>query len=182
MPVQSIVTRVALTSMLAGVCGHAIAQNTAPNDGAAARAGAIAHAQKMLKLFPDVRGSAQETPPVIPQLEMGADPGGAIASFQPNGSTITATNAFFQGLGTNDRTCFTCHQWQDGWALSARHAQERFSADPDEPLFRLVDGATCPSDDVSTPGKKRAAYSLLLDKGLIRVGLTQTACSSGSSV
>ena len=72
----------------------------------------------------------------------------------------------------NDRTCFTCHQWQDGWALSALHAQERFSADPDEPLFRLIDGATCPSDDVSTPEKKREAYRLLLDKGLIRVGLT----------
>src|SRR5262249_57277839 len=80
--------------------------------------------------------------------------------------------AFFQSLGTNNRTCFTCHQWQKGWSFSARDAQERFSADPDEPLFRLIDGATCPSDDVSTPEKKRAAYRLLLDKGLIRVGLT----------
>src|SRR6516165_9311039 len=157
---------------MAGVSSYAMAQNTQFDGGAAARAGAIAHAQKMAKLFPDVGGSAQKTPPVIPQLEISADPGGAIASFQPNGLTITAKNAFFQSLGNNDRTCFTCHGPKNGWAFSARDAQERFSADPDEPLFRLIDGATCPSDDVSTPEKKRAAYRLLLDKGLIRVGLT----------
>ncbi|MBV9203258.1 MAG: hypothetical protein JOY83_26670, partial [Alphaproteobacteria bacterium] len=55
--------------------------------------------------------------------------------------------------------------------LSAQHAQERFDVDPNEPLFRLVDGATCPSDDVSTYRAKRKAYSLLLAKGLIRIGL-----------
>jgi cytochrome c peroxidase len=38
-------------------------------------------------------------------------------------------------------------------------------------LFRLVDGATCPSDDVSTLRAKRQAYSLLLARGLIRIGL-----------
>jgi cytochrome c peroxidase len=171
MPMQGVVARWVLTALMAGVSSYAMAQNTQFDGSAAARAGAIAHAQKMLKLFPDAGGSAQETPPVIPQLKIDRDPGGAIASFQPNGPTITANNAFFQSLGTNNRTCFTCHQPQNGWALSARDAQERFSADPDEPLFRLVDGATCPSDDVSTPEKKRAAYRLLLDKGLIRVGL-----------
>jgi cytochrome c peroxidase len=171
MPVQDIVTRLAMTALLAGVSGHATAQNTLSNDGAAARAGAIAHAQKMLKLFPDPGRSAQKIPPVIPQLEMDTDPAGVIASFQPSGPTITAKNAFFQDLGSNGRSCFTCHEPQDSWSLSARHAQERFDADPDEPLFRLVDGATCPSDHVSTPEKKRAAYRLLLEKGLIRVGL-----------
>ncbi len=96
---------------------------------------------------------------------------GQSPTFQPNGPTITAENAFFQNLGTNGRTCFTCHQPKDGWSLSAQHARERFHADPDDPLFRLVDGATCPSDDVSTHGKRHKAYSLLLDKGLIRIGL-----------
>src|SRR5262249_15813123 len=37
--------------------------------------------------------------------------------------------------------------------------------------FRLVDGATCPSADVSTIAAQRAAYSLLTNKGLIRIGL-----------
>jgi hypothetical protein len=73
---QSIVARWVLTALLAGVSKYAMAQNTQSDGGAAARAGAIAHAQKMAKLFPDVGGSAQNTPPVIPQLEIGADPGG----------------------------------------------------------------------------------------------------------
>src|SRR5215469_6461005 len=135
------------------------------------RASAIAHAQKMRRLFPDVGGDTQKTPAIIPQFELKPDPTGAIATFQPNGLTITAKNAFFQDLGTNGRKCFTCHQPGDGWSLSAQHAQERFDADPNEPLFRLVDGATCPSDDVSTYRAKRKAYILLLAKGLIRIGL-----------
>src|SRR5215471_12299168 len=171
MPVQDFRARLAVTALIAGASSHAIAENAQSNDGAAARAGAVAHAQKMAKLFPDAAGSSQTTPAVIPKMEIDPDPNGAIASFQPNGPTITANNAFFQNLGTNGRTCFTCHQPQDGWSLSARHARERFLADPDEPLFRLVDGATCPLDDVSTYEKKQTAYRLLLEKGLIRVGL-----------
>jgi hypothetical protein len=49
--------------------------------------------------------------------------------------------------------------------------QELFHANANDPLFRLVDGATCPSDDVSTHRAKRKAYSLLLAQGLIRIGL-----------
>jgi cytochrome c peroxidase len=134
-------------------------------------AGEVAHAQRMRTLFPDGSSSNQQTPPVIPKLEQDPDPTGIIATFQPSGPTQTQNNAFFQNLGTNDRTCFTCHQPEDGWTVSAQHAQERFDADPNDPLFRLVDGATCPSDDVSTPGKRRKAFDLLLNKGLIRIGV-----------
>jgi hypothetical protein len=106
---------------------------------------------------------------------MDRDPGGMIATYQPSGSTQTGKKAFFQDLGSNGRTCFTCHQPQDGWTISAQHAQARFDADPNDPLFRLVDGATCPSADVSTLDAKRAAYSLLTTKGLIRIGLPMPA-------
>ena len=156
---------------LVAVADLAVAQDLQPGGSAAARAGAIAHAQKMRRLFPDIGGDTQATPPVIPQLEIDPDSTGAIATFQPLGSTITAENAFFKDLGTNGRTCFTCHRPQDGWSLSAKHAQDRFSANSNDPLFRLVDGATCPSDDVSTPQAQREAYSLLFARGLIRIGL-----------
>jgi cytochrome c peroxidase len=168
---SSAVTSLALTAFLAGAPELAVAQNIQDDGSAVARAGAITHAQKMRRLFPDISPETRAPPPIIPQFKIDPDPSGAIATFQPNGPTITAKNAFFQDLGTNGRTCFTCHQPQDGWSLSAQHALERFHADPDEPLFRLVDGATCPSADVSTPAKKRAAYRLLVEKGLIRVGL-----------
>jgi hypothetical protein len=66
--------------LLAGVSGHAVAQNAQSDGAAAARAGEIAHAQKMRKLFPDTGLGAQPTPFVIPELEIDVDPGGAIAS------------------------------------------------------------------------------------------------------
>jgi cytochrome c peroxidase len=161
----------ALTALLNAFPDIAAAQSVPSDAAASARAGAIEHAQKMRRLFRDDSVGAQPTPPVIPALEIDPDPDGAIASFQPNGPTITAKNAFFQDLGTNGRTCFTCHQPADGWALSAQHAQARFEANPNDPLFRLVDGATCPSDDVSTYHAKRKAYRLLRARGLFRIGL-----------
>jgi hypothetical protein len=138
---------------------------------ASARAGATAHAQRMRRLFPDAAAGRQATPDLIPELRVDRDPAGAIASFQPGGSTITARNAFFQNLGSNGRTCFTCHRPEDGWAISAQHVRERFETDDNDPLFRLTDGAACPSADVSTKEARRKAYRLLLAKGLIRIGL-----------
>jgi hypothetical protein len=167
----SAVASLAVAALLTAAPELAVAQSLQTDGSAAARAGAIAHAQKMRRLFPDIGGEMQPTPAVIPQFEIDPDPGGAIATFQPNGPTITAKNGFFQNLGTNGRDCSTCHQKDDGWSLSAQHAQDRFYANPNDPLFRLVDGATCPSDDVSTYRKKQKAYRLLLEKGLIRIGL-----------
>jgi len=54
-------------------------------------------------------------------------------------------------------------------------ATNRFAADPTEPLFRLIDGATCPDDDVSTPAAMAQAYSLLTTSGLIRISLPMQA-------
>jgi hypothetical protein len=162
-----------IVALLAANDGLAWADDDA--GAAAATAGEVAHKKKMRSLFPDGVVSGQPTPNVISQQEMDRDPGGIIGTYQPNGSTQTGKNAFFQDLGSNGRTCFTCHQPQDGWTISAQHAQARFDADPNDPLFRLVDGATCPSADVSTLDAKRAAYSLLTTKGLIRIGLPMPA-------
>jgi cytochrome c peroxidase len=133
--------------------------------------GAIDHAQQM-RIYKDPDQGSQPTPPIIPKLDIDDDPAGRIATFQPGVATITANNAFFQNLGTNGRTCFTCHQPQTGWTVSAAGVRARFAASAgSDPIFRLVDGATCPTDDVSTPSAKRRAYQLLMDKGLIRIGL-----------
>jgi hypothetical protein len=116
---NSAIAGLVITTLFAGAPGLAVAQNVQADSSSAARAGAIAHAQKMRRLFPDIDGDTQATPPIIPQLEIDRDPSGAIATFQPNGFTVTAKNAFFQNLGTNERNCFTCHQPKDGWSLSA---------------------------------------------------------------
>ena len=137
--------------------------------------GMINHMQAMRR-FKDPDPSVQSTPIVIPRFEPDPDPSGAIATFQPGGATFTANNAFFQNLGTNGRTCFTCHQPQNGWGVSAASVADRFEASAGtDPIFRLVDGATCPSANVSTLQAKRQAYKLLTDRGLIRIGLPMPA-------
>jgi hypothetical protein len=171
LPFGSLVARLMLTTVLAGLAGLAVAQDAQPDIAARARSGAIEHLKKMQRLFPDRSLDVQAAPPVIPELEIDPDPSGAIGTFQPGGPTVTAKNAFFQNLGTNGRACGTCHVEADGSSISARHVRDRFEANPGDPLFRLVDGATCPSDDVSTPSAQQRAYSLLLAKGLIRIGL-----------
>ena len=158
-------------SALAAVATEVAQKQNEALSALAAVATEVAQKQKLRALFPDPTTRVQPTPPVILQLQVDGDSSGTIATFQPNGSTPTASNAFFQNLGSNGRTCFTCHQPQDGWSLSAQDAQARFNSDPTDPLFRRVDGATCPSADVSTLAAQRAAYSLLTNKGLIRIGL-----------
>jgi hypothetical protein len=158
--------------ILGGLQTKAWAQtNASPADEHAWAAGAIAHAQKM-RAFKDADIGSQPTPGIIPVFAQHVDPRGKIASFQPGGPTTPALNAFFQNLGTNGRSCFTCHRPKTGWTVSAASVRERFKASRGkDPIFRLVDGATCPSDKVSTLAEKIHAYRLLTGKGLIRIGL-----------
>ena len=132
----------------------------------------IEHMRKMRR-YKDYDRGEQETPRIIDRFSVDRDASGVIGSFQPNGATITSNNAFFKDMGTNGRTCFTCHQPQSGWTIVPSNVAERFERSRgSDPIFRLVDGATCPSDDVSTLRAKRRAYKLLIDKGLIRIGLS----------
>jgi len=104
-----------------------------------------------------------------PNLQDFPDPTGAVRTVSTTGSVDTA-NPFFQSLGTNGRACITCHQPSDAWTVTPPHIQERFAASSGEdPIFRPVDGANCPSADVSTEEAREQAYSMLLNKGLIRI-------------
>jgi hypothetical protein len=95
-----------------------------------------------------------------------------------DGTTSTALtqtgsfdNPFFENLGTNGRRCVTCHAPEDGWTITPASVQRLFRATNGRaPLFRTNDGSTSPAADVSTLAARRAAYRLLLSKGLIRVG------------
>jgi len=98
-----------------------------------------------------------------------ADPSGTVATYSTNGS-IDLGNPFFQSLGTNGRSCATCHLVENALSFSAANAQARFaSSGGTDPLFASVDGANCPT---VAPGSGPGAHSLLLNNGLIRIGLT----------
>lgn len=116
--------------------------------------GAIAQAQ--MRRLPD---PAQATPPIIPKFELDTDPSGVAGTFHPGVATIRSNNAFFENLGTNARTCFTCYQAATGWTVSAASVRARLGASAgQDPIFRLVDGTTCPTDDLSTSLAKLQAY------------------------
>jgi cytochrome c peroxidase len=176
-PFRFSVVSAAIICLVDGSTQIAWAQNTERNavQSRAWAPGAINHARQM-RIHKDPDRDSQLTPKVIPKFEAFDDEGGRVATFQPGAATFTANNAFFQPLGTNGRSCFTCHQPQEGWTISAAGARARFAASAGkDPLFRLVDGATCPTADVSTLKAKRQAYKLLIDKGLFRVGLPMPA-------
>lgn len=116
---------------------------------------------------------AQSSGSIIPKFQVFLDPSGAFATMNLGGPTDTSSNPFFLDMGSNGRRCVTCHQPSDAWSVTPPHIQARFNATAgSDPIFRPVDGATCPTADVSTVDKRRAAYSLLLSRGLIRVGIS----------
>ncbi|MDQ6639191.1 MAG: hypothetical protein M3Z15_05945, partial [Pseudomonadota bacterium] len=85
---------------------------------------------------------------------------------------IDRRNPFFRELGANGRACITCHQPQEGWTVTPKGLRDRFDrTHGTDPVFRLNDGANSPLADVSTPHAREKAYSMLLSKGLIRVGI-----------
>jgi len=107
----------------------------------------------------------------LPNMLRFPNPTGFAATFSTTGK-VDLTGPFFQSLGTNGRSCGSCHQPSDGWTVTPAHLQERFDAsDGTDPVFRTVDGSNAPELDVSTVDARRSAYSMLLSKGLIRVGI-----------
>jgi hypothetical protein len=93
---------------------------------------------------------------------------------------IDLNNEFFQDLGGNGRRCVSCHVPTVGWTITPAQLQRTFEATDggarDDGLglgavFRTFDGSNAPNADVSTLRKRRAAYSMLLARGVIRVGL-----------
>ena len=112
-----------------------------------------------------------DSPTQLPNMLQFPNPTGSAATFSTTGK-IDLTGPFFQSLGTNGRACVSCHQPSDGWTVTPQHIQARFDATGGtDPIFRPVDGSNSPNADVSTVQARRSAYSMLLNKGLIRVGI-----------
>ena len=123
-------------------------------------------------LLPMYLTRADDGGPGIPGMAGFADPGGVVSTVSSSGG-IDLRGPFFQNLGTNGRTCFTCHQFSDAMTVSAAHVQARFDASQGlDPIFRTNDGSNCDHNiDVSTMAGRSAAYSLLRTRGLIRIAL-----------
>lgn len=100
-------------------------------------------------------------------LQLADDPSGALGIVNLNGRTRT-DGPFFQSLGTNGRSCGSCHVAEQAFSMTPSALRTRFDKSHGrDPVFAPVDGANCPN------GKQgeRSAHSLLLQNGLIRVGI-----------
>jgi len=96
---------------------------------------------------------------------------GTLRTFTASGE-FDAANPFFAVLGANGRSCATCHRPEDAWSITPAHVAARFEATAGaDPIFRVIDGANSPRADVATADARRAAYSMLIGKAVIRIGL-----------
>lgn len=117
-------------------------------------------------------GAASRPRPRMPRDDMTtSNASGWLRSFNRLGK-IDTNNAFFQSIGSNGRSCNSCHQMAAGWSVTPRRIRARFAATAGtDPIFRTIDGSNSPLADVSTVAARREAYSMLLRRGLIRVGI-----------
>lgn len=113
-----------------------------------------------------------------------ANPAGISQTFSTMRNAFDPRGPFFKSMGTNGRSCSTCHQPSDGMSIAPASIQQRFRYTRGrDPLFRTVDGSNCNHNiDVSTREGMQAAYSLLLTRGLIRVAVAVPATADFSVV
>ena len=88
---------------------------------------------------------------------------------------LEATNAFFKDMGTNGRTCVSCHSAAGGWTPSASDELWKDSHGSD-PLFMTThDVGVCPDSDITKKGDPRRAMKLLIERGLTRASVAVKA-------
>ncbi len=118
-----------------------------------------------------VTGEAQ---PKIPDLFPFLNSSGLSATHNTAGNgQIDTSGAFFQSLGTNGRSCVSCHKPDQGWTVSSDGMKLLFVlTGGTDPVFRPVDGSNCDQGiDTSTVSGRAQAYSLLTSRGLFRIGI-----------
>ncbi|HTC36136.1 MAG TPA: hypothetical protein VK724_22340 [Bryobacteraceae bacterium] len=116
-------------------------------------------------------------PQSLPNLFPLPNGSGLLETYNINNAPISLRGAFFQSLGTNGRSCSSCHLPTEGWSVSAAEIQLRFLLTQGlDPIFRTNDGSNCNQNiNTSTLEGRRQAYSLLLSRGLIRIALAVPA-------
>ena len=102
---------------------------------------------------------------ILANLTPFSDTTGTLATYTTAGQ-IDESTAFFQPLGSNQRSCVTCHQPSQAMSLNAASVSALFTSTAGaDPLFTAIDGANYPT----APTGDTASHSLILTKGLIRI-------------
>ena len=123
--------------------------------------------------FVAVVGLAVKVPAASPPNMFGfANPTGLHRTYNVNGA-VDFDNLCFQSLGTNGRSCGfvpPARRRLDDCSV-ARPARASTPLTAKMQVLRTNDRSNSPNADVSTVEAEQSAYSMLLTKGLIRVGI-----------
>lgn len=93
---------------------------------------------------------------------------GRVGLLLTGGALDTTGHPFFTPTGENRRACVTCHQPLNGMSVAAASIRDRWTATGGrDPIFEMVDGSNNPT----LPADQERSHSLLLTRGVFRVGL-----------
>ena len=105
---------------------------------------------------------------VLPRELAFANGLGRLGVLNVNGPIETKGHPFFEAIGANGRACVTCHQPANAMSVSVDTIRARWQATGGkDPIFAAIDGSNNPS----LPQDQASSHSLLLDRGLFRVGM-----------
>jgi hypothetical protein len=105
---------------------------------------------------------------VLPRALEFENSSGRLGIVNAGGPVATKGHPFFEALGPNGRACVTCHQPSNAMSLSVDAIRDRWRVTAGkDPLFAAIDG----SDNPSAAQDRESSHSLLLNRGLFRVGL-----------
>jgi cytochrome c peroxidase len=97
------------------------------------------------------------------------NPGGHGASYSTQGR-VDLTGEYFQAQGSNGRSCVTCHIPEEAWAINPGTLERLFrETGGTHPVFNPLD-ANNPGLPLNTVEERRAAYGMLLTRGVFRRG------------
>jgi hypothetical protein len=126
--------------------------------------------------LPEILANLTEVRTILPE-QLDANASGIGATFSTNGFVRPGSNPFFQSLGSNGRSCATCHKPASAMSLSLDAIRNRYRLTKGfDPLFAPVDGANCPDSIQKNPHSRALAdpanpHSLLLNRGVFRVAM-----------
>jgi len=139
----------------------------------------VAHNASLAPVLPGIPtvNTPTTTPPTIPENDTLPDPTGQISSYQFTGPTTTSSNAFFSSAITaNGRSCFTCHQPQNGWSITpSTILTQLLTTLGNTALFQPIDSANCPDAPGATASPLSLAFAnargQLLKHGNFRISI-----------
>ena len=105
----------------------------------------------------------------IPNNHLLPNPGGEAATVSTRGY-VDLTGEFFQAQGKNGQSCASCHIPEEAWSITPATLRRLFDeTNGTHPVFSALD-ANNPDMDISTVEARRAAYSMMLTRGVFRRG------------